>query len=81
MKAMVLREHGGSEKMRLEADFPDPVAGEGDVVLRVKASSLNYHDVFTRRWMPGINLPFPVIMGLDIAGEIIEVARPDSAPA
>lgn len=73
MKAMVLREHGGSEKMQLEADFPDPVAGEGDVVLRVKASSLNYHDVFTRRGMPGINLPFPVIMGLDIAGEIIEV--------
>ncbi|WP_151447897.1 quinone oxidoreductase family protein [Lacisediminimonas profundi] len=73
MKAMVLREHGGGEKMKLETDFPNPVAGEGDVVIRVKASSLNYHDVFTRRGMPGINLPFPVIMGLDVAGEIIEV--------
>lgn len=73
MRAMVLREHGGSEKVQLEADFPDPVANAGDVVLRVKAASLNYHDVFTRRGMPGIKLPFPVIMGLDVAGEIIEV--------
>lgn len=54
-------------------DFPDPVAGEGDVVVRVRASSLNYHDVFTRRGMPGIKIPMPVIMGLDVAGEIAEV--------
>jgi alcohol dehydrogenase len=70
MKAMVLREHGGLENVRLESDFPDPVAGEGDVVVRVKASSLNYHDIFTRRGMPGIKVPMPAIMGLDVAGEI-----------
>ncbi|MDQ1081686.1 zinc-binding dehydrogenase [Pseudoroseomonas cervicalis] len=70
MKALVLREHGGLEKLRLESDFPDPVAGPGEVVLRVRASSLNYHDVFTRRGMPGIRLKFPVIIGLDVAGEI-----------
>ncbi|WP_159994688.1 zinc-binding dehydrogenase [Roseomonas sp. 18066] len=70
MKALVLREHGGLEKLRLESDFPDPVAGPGEVVLRVRAASLNYHDVFTRRGMPGIRLNFPVIIGLDIAGEV-----------
>ena len=43
-------------------------AGPDDVVIRVQASSLNYHDVFTRRGMPGIKLPFPVIIGLDVAG-------------
>ncbi|KAG1246016.1 hypothetical protein G6F65_020919 [Rhizopus arrhizus] len=68
MKAIVLREHGGNDKLRLETEFPDPVAGPDDVVIRVRASSLNYHDVFTRRGMPGINLPFPVISGLDVAG-------------
>ena len=73
MKAIVLREHGDNEKLKLELDFPDPIAGEGDVVLAVKASSLNYHDVFTRRGMPGINLPFPIVIGLDVAGEVIEV--------
>ncbi|MGE8642100.1 MAG: zinc-binding dehydrogenase, partial [Achromobacter sp.] len=64
MKAIVLREHGGNDKLRLETEFPDPVAGPDDVVIRVRASSLNYHDVFTRRGMPGIKLPFPVIIGL-----------------
>lgn len=72
MKAIVLREHGGSDKLRLETEFPDPIAGPDDVVIRVRASSLNYHDVFTRRGMPGIKLPFPVIIGLDVAGEIVQ---------
>ena len=45
----------------------------GDVLVRVRASSLNYHDLFTRRGMPGIKIPVPVIMGLDIAGEIAAV--------
>ncbi|MBP2171459.1 2-desacetyl-2-hydroxyethyl bacteriochlorophyllide A dehydrogenase [Erwinia toletana] len=71
MKAIVLREHGDNHQLRLENDFPDPQPGKHDVIIAVKASSLNYHDIFTRRGMPGINLPFPVIIGLDVAGEII----------
>ncbi|MFI5024589.1 MAG: zinc-binding dehydrogenase [Alphaproteobacteria bacterium] len=73
MKALVLREHGGMEKLALEADFPDPTPGPGDVLLKVKAVSLNYHDVFTRRGMPGIRVPLPAIMGLDVAGEIVDL--------
>ena len=75
MKAVVLREHGGNDRMGLEADFPDPAPGEGDVVLRVRACSLNYHDVFTRRGMPGIRIAMPAIMGLDVAGEIVAVGQ------
>jgi len=73
MKAIVLKEHGGNDRLEFEPHFPDPVPGEGDVVLRVRASSLNYHDIFTRRGMPGIRLPLPVIIGIDVAGEIVEV--------
>ncbi|MGB7481771.1 MAG: zinc-binding dehydrogenase [Burkholderiaceae bacterium] len=73
MKAVVIHGHGGPEALSHDPSFPDPKAGEGDVILRVKATSLNYHDVFTRRGMPGIKLNFPIIMGLDVAGEIIEV--------
>jgi alcohol dehydrogenase len=73
MRAVVLREHGGNDKLRYERDYPTPKAGVGDVVLRVRASSINYHDVFTRRGMPGIKVPLPVIIGLDVAGEIAEV--------
>ncbi|MGX1307243.1 alcohol dehydrogenase [Amorphus suaedae] len=73
MRAVVLEEHGGLDKLNYVEDFPDPVAGEGDVVLRVRATSLNYHDIFTRRGMPGIRIPMPIIMGIDVAGEIVEV--------
>jgi alcohol dehydrogenase len=75
MKAVVLREHGGLDKLQYVADFPDPVATEDHVVIRVKATSFNYHDVFTVRGMPGIKVPLPMIVGLDMAGEILEVGR------
>jgi NADPH:quinone reductase-like Zn-dependent oxidoreductase len=75
MKAVVLREHGGLDKLQYITDFPDPVATEGHVVIRVKATSFNYHDVFTVRGMPGIKVPMPMIIGLDMAGEILEVGR------
>lgn len=75
MRAVVLREHGGLDKLILEPDFPTPKPGPGEVVLRVRASSLNYHDVFTRRGMPGIKIPFPVIIGLDVAGEVAELGE------
>jgi alcohol dehydrogenase len=73
MKAMVLREHGPMENLTLETGFPDPAIGEGDVLVRVRAASLNYHDVFTRRGMPGIKIKMPAIMGLDIAGDIAAI--------
>jgi alcohol dehydrogenase len=69
MKALVLHEHGASG-LRYETEFPDPSPGAGDVVVRVRATALNYHDVFTRRGMPGIRIAMPAIMGLDVAGEI-----------
>jgi alcohol dehydrogenase len=72
MKAIVLREHGAGG-LRYEIDFPDPTPGPGDVVRRVRAAALNYHDVFTRRGMPGIRIAMPAIMGLDVAGEIAAV--------
>jgi alcohol dehydrogenase len=72
MRAVVLHEHGDNDKLQFVADYPTPKAGAGDVVVRVKASSINYHDVFTRRGMPGIKVPLPVIIGLDVVGEIAE---------
>jgi len=70
MKAAVIYEHGGPGSIRYEAGFPDPKLGAGEVLVRVKATTLNYHDIFTRRGMPGIKVPMPCIMGIDFAGEI-----------
>ena len=73
MKALLLSEHGGLENLAVVTDKPVPQATEGHVVLRVRASSFNYHDVFTVQGMPGIKVPLPVVIGLDLAGEIVEV--------
>jgi len=72
MKAVVLEKHGGLDQLKYVTDFPDPRVVEGHVVIRVKATSFNYHDVFTVRGMPGIKVPLPMIIGLDMAGEILE---------
>jgi NADPH:quinone reductase-like Zn-dependent oxidoreductase len=73
MKALVLRRHGGLADLEVVSDYPVPGATDGHVVIRVRASSFNYHDVFTVRGMPGIKVPLPVVIGLDMAGEIVEV--------
>jgi len=73
MKALLLRQHGELDQLAVVDDYPMPKAAEGHVVIRVRASSFNYHDVFTVRGMPGIKVPLPVIIGLDMAGEIVEV--------
>jgi len=73
MKALVLRKHGSLDDLEVVADYPKPKVVEGHVVIRVRASSFNYHDVFTVKGMPGIKVPLPVIIGLDMAGEVTEV--------
>src|SRR6201998_1602887 len=73
MKALVLRRHGTLDDLAVVDDYPKPQASEGHFVTRVRAASFNYHDVFTVRGMPGIKVPLPVIIGLDMAGEVAEV--------
>jgi len=73
MRALVLRKHGALDDLDVANDYPTPKAVDGHVVIRVRAASFNYHDVFTMRGMPGIKVPLPVIIGLDMAGEIAEV--------
>jgi alcohol dehydrogenase len=73
MKAVVLKQHGTIDSLEYVSDFPDPQVIAGHVVIRVRATSFNYHDIFTVRGMPGIKVPMPMIIGLDIAGEVVEV--------
>ena len=73
MRAAVIHEHGDRAKIILEHAYPKPSPEPGWVVLKVGATSLNFHDIFTRRGMPGIEIPMPLIIGSDIAGDIHEV--------
>jgi NADPH:quinone reductase-like Zn-dependent oxidoreductase len=76
MRAAVIREHGGYDKIRVErfakpsADAPD------DVVVRVRACALNRLDLFVRQGLsgPGVrDVLLPHISGVDVAGEVAKV--------
>ena len=73
MRAMVIHRHGGPEVLTLETSWPDPLAGPGEMVVRVHACALNPLDIFTREGMPGEPTPLPHITGGDIAGVVHSV--------
>ncbi|MBI3450330.1 MAG: zinc-binding dehydrogenase [Acidobacteria bacterium] len=69
MKAVVIREHGGPEKLKVEK-VEDPSPGEDEVLIEVKACALNHLDLWARRGIPGQKFPLPLIPGSDIAGVV-----------
>jgi len=72
MKAIVFHEHGGLDQLRYE-DFPDPELGPQDVLVRVRAVSLNGFDPMILNGIPGLRTPLPMIPGADFAGELVEL--------
>ena len=67
MKAVRIHEDGGPEVLRYE-DVPDPVPGEGEVLVELRAASLNHLDLWLRKGLPSV--PKPRILGADGAGVI-----------
>jgi NADPH:quinone reductase-like Zn-dependent oxidoreductase len=69
MTAMVLREHGGPDVLRLE-QLPVPEPRPGEVRVRIKAVALNHLDIWVRKGGPAFKLEYPHRLGSDIAGVI-----------
>jgi Zn-dependent alcohol dehydrogenases len=69
MKAVLFHEHGGPQVLEY-ADFPTPEPIAGEVLIRLRAASLNRMDVFVRNGWPGLKLELPHINGADGAGEV-----------
>src|SRR5919108_6640493 len=67
MKAVRIHEDGGPEVLRYE-DAPDPQPGPDDVLIRLRAASLNRLDIWVRRGLPSV--PKPRILGADGAGVV-----------
>jgi NADPH:quinone reductase-like Zn-dependent oxidoreductase len=65
VKAIRIHEDGGPEVLRFE-DVPDPVPVEGEVLVELRAASLNHLDVWIRKGLPSV--PKPRILGADGAG-------------
>ena len=72
MKAVVFNQHGGPEVLHYQ-DVPDPKPDAGEVLIEVKATSINHIDVFLRRGMPGVRVPMPKIVGSDASGVVREL--------
>jgi NADPH:quinone reductase-like Zn-dependent oxidoreductase len=74
MKAIVIHHYGGPEVLKLE-DYADPVAGTGEVLVRVAAASINPVDTFERAGLTKDYKPvkFPGVLGWDLAGTVVAV--------
>lgn len=70
MKAVLTTGHGGFDMLQFRSDYPTPVAPADEVLVRVAATGVNFHDLFTRRGMPGVRINLPVVVGSDIAGTV-----------
>lgn len=73
MRAVLTIGHGARDQLRVVDDFLKPQPHPDEVIVRVSATAINFHDIFTRRGMPGIKIALPVIVGSDIAGTIDSV--------
>jgi NADPH:quinone reductase-like Zn-dependent oxidoreductase len=67
MKAIRIHEDGGPEVLRYE-DAPDPVPGSDEVLVELRAASLNHLDIWVRKGLPSV--PKPRILGADGAGVV-----------
>lgn len=74
MKAIVVHQYGGPEVLKFE-EYPDPVAGPGEVLVRVAASSVNPIDYKRRagKTQDFYPMKFPSLIGVDVAGTILTV--------
>jgi NADPH:quinone reductase-like Zn-dependent oxidoreductase len=74
MKAIVVHEYGGPEVLKFE-DYPDPVPGPGEVLVRVAAASVNPIDYKRRAGLTKDFYPmtFPGLIGVDVAGTVAKL--------
>lgn len=74
MKAILAREFGGPEVLKLE-DVPDPAAGRGQVRVRIHAVGVNPYDTYMRAGGYAIKPDLPYTPGADAAGVIDQVGE------
>ena len=76
MKAVYITEHGGSDVLTY-GDLPEPSVGPTDVLVRVRACSVNRLDVYTRAGVRGTRrrLDEPYVLGGDASGDVVEVGE------
>src|ERR1700734_4178413 len=74
MKAIVVHQYGGPDVLKFE-DYPDPVPGPGEVLVRVAAASVNPVNCKRRAGLTKDFYPmqFPSLIGIDLAGTVVKI--------
>ena len=71
MKAVVFHKHGGPEVLET-GEVQDPEVAPDEVLIEVRAASVNHLDIFVRHGLPGLAPPLPHIPGADASGIVRE---------
>ena len=75
MRALVCRSLSGPQGLQLVHDWPEPVAGPGEVLIAVKAAALNFPDVLMTRGLYQERPPLPFVPGLELSGVVLAVGE------
>jgi NADPH:quinone reductase-like Zn-dependent oxidoreductase len=70
MKAVYIIEHGGIDKL-IHGELPEPVPEGNEVLVRVKACGVNHIDLWVRRGLPFLRIPYPFVLGQEVSGEVV----------
>jgi NADPH:quinone reductase-like Zn-dependent oxidoreductase len=74
MRAVRLHAHGGPEVLQVD-DVPIPAPGPGDLLVRLRATSVNHRDIWMRRGHPhpAYHVDLPGVLGIDVCGDVVDV--------
>jgi NADPH:quinone reductase len=74
MRAVVVREHGGSEVLRAD-DWPDPSPGPGELAVSLAAAGVNFVDIYRREGRPPYTGAVPFVPGAEGAGTVTAIGE------
>jgi len=75
VRAVRIHGHGGPDVLRLE-EVPEPRPGPGDLLVRLRATSVNHRDVWIRRGHPhpAYRVELPAVLGIDVCADVVDAA-------
>jgi NADPH:quinone reductase-like Zn-dependent oxidoreductase len=73
MRAVRIHAHGGPEVLRVD-EIPEPTPSPGELLIRLRATSVNHRDIWIRRGHPhpAYHVELPAILGIDVCGDVID---------
>jgi NADPH:quinone reductase-like Zn-dependent oxidoreductase len=73
VRAVRIHAHGGPEALQLD-EIPEPVPGPGELLVRLRATSVNHRDIWIRRGHPhpAYHVDLPAVLGIDVCGDVVD---------